>query len=78
MTAQQRCSGGGVDLDLVRAQGLALAMVGALLERSGVTPRGEFSQHLAMLAVITSETSAAQGEILGLWAAMTRDMGGSD
>jgi len=31
-----------------------------------------------MLAVITGETSAAQGEILGLWAAMTMDMGGSD
>ncbi len=64
-----------MDLDLIRAQGLALAMVGALLERSGVTPCGEFSQHLAMLAVITGETSAAQGEILGLWAAMTRDIG---
>jgi hypothetical protein len=33
MTTQQRWSGGGIDLDLVRAQGLALAMIGALLER---------------------------------------------
>jgi hypothetical protein len=58
------------DYDLMQALGLALAMIGALLEREGPIPRGEFSRLLAVLAGVTSENSNEQGEILSGWAAL--------
>jgi hypothetical protein len=57
-------------MDLVCAQGLALALVGALLEGDGVVAKGEFSRLLGTLAVVTAETNGAQGDILAAWSAM--------
>jgi hypothetical protein len=54
--------------DLIQATGLALALVGSLMEVGKVLPRGEFSRHLANLANVTNETDAAQGDILDRWA----------
>ena len=59
------------DHDLAQALGLALAMIGTLLERERPVQRGEFSRLLAMLACVTSETSSEQGQILSMWATMT-------
>jgi hypothetical protein len=56
--------------DLVQALGLALAMVGALLEREQPIPRGEFSRLLAVLAEVTRESEDRQGAILSDWAAL--------
>jgi len=56
--------------DLVQALGLALAMVGALLERDQPIPRGEFSRLLAVLAEVTRESEDRQGEILSAWATL--------
>lgn len=61
--------------DLIRAQGLALALVGGLLEGEGVVARGEFGALLGMLAAVTAETNRAQGRILAAWAAMASDAG---
>jgi hypothetical protein len=58
----------GDDQDLIQAQGLALALVGSLLERDAAVPRGEFSRYLAVLADVTRETSDRQAEILSAWA----------
>lgn len=54
--------------DLIQAAGLALALVGSLMEANKVLPRGEFSRHLANLASVTHETDEAQGDILDRWA----------
>ena len=62
-------------MDPVRAQGLALAMVGSLLERRAPMAAGEFGHHLALLAAITGETSRAEGEILAMWAALEVEYG---
>jgi hypothetical protein len=58
----------GDDPDLIQAQGLALALVGSLLERDQPVPRGEFGRYLAVLADVTRETSDRQAEILSAWA----------
>jgi hypothetical protein len=58
----------GDDHDLIQAHGLALALVGQLLEREQPIPRGEFSRYLAVLAEVTRETSERQGAILSTWA----------
>lgn len=59
-----------VDLDLVRAQGVAFALIGKLLESGGLIPSGEFGRLLGLLAVLTSETDMRQGDILAVWASM--------
>jgi hypothetical protein len=56
--------------DLVQALGLALAMIGALLECERPIPRGEFGRLLTMLAGVTSENSSEQGQILSTWATL--------
>lgn len=57
--------------DLVQATGLAIALIGSLLEGRGLLPKGEFNRHLANLGQITGETDAAQGELLDGWAAIS-------
>lgn len=54
--------------DLMQATGLAVSLIGMLLEGNGVLPKGAFSQHLAILAKVTGETDGAQGDILERWA----------
>lgn len=56
--------------DLVEATGLAIALIGSLLEGRGLLPKGEFSRHLANLGQVTGETNAAQGGLLDRWAAI--------
>lgn len=56
--------------DLVQATGLAIALLGSLLEGARVLPKGEFSRHMANLAIVTHETTPDQGDILDQWAAM--------
>lgn len=58
------------DSDLVEATGLAIALIGSLLEGRGLLPKGEFSRHLSNLGQVTSETDAVQGELLDRWAAL--------
>lgn len=64
------------DADLAQATGLALALVGVLMEGHGVLKRGEFSRHLANLAIVTRETDADQGDLLSRWAATAAQVGG--
>ena len=56
--------------DLAEATGLAVSLLGALLEGSDVLPDGEFSRHMANLASVTRETAPEQGDILERWAAV--------
>ncbi len=57
--------------DLVQATGLAIALIGSLLEGRGLLPKGEFNRHLANLGQITRETDTLQGELLERWAAIS-------
>ena len=57
--------------DLVQATGLAIALIGSLLEGRGLLPKGELGRHLANLGQITAETEAVQGELLDPWAAIS-------
>jgi hypothetical protein len=59
-----------MDMSVVRAQGVALALVGTLLEREGILPSGEFGRLLGLLAAITAETDRVQGDTLAIWAAL--------
>jgi hypothetical protein len=52
---------------------VALALVGMLLEGAAIAERGEFGRLLGLMANITGEASAGQGEILSLWAAMASE-----
>jgi len=54
--------------DLIQAQGLALALVGSLLERDEPVRRGEFGRYLTVLAEVARESSDRQAEILSAWA----------
>jgi hypothetical protein len=56
--------------DLVQATGLAISLLGSLLEGAAVLEDGEFSRHMAYLASVTRETAPDQGDILDQWAAM--------
>ena len=58
----------GSDVDLLHAQGLALALVGGLLEGAGLIGEGEFGRLLGLLAAVTAETNDSQGDILAAWA----------
>ena len=58
------------DSDLVEATGLAIALIGSLLEGRGLLPKGEFSRHLSNLGQVTGETDAVQGGLLDRWAAL--------
>ena len=57
--------------ELVRATGLAVALIGLLLEGHAVLSKGEFSRHIANLAHVTGEIDPAQGDILERWAAIS-------
>lgn len=59
------------DSDLAEATGLAIALIGSLLEGRGLLPKGEFSRHLSNLGQVTGETDAAQGGLLDRWAALS-------
>ena len=58
---------------VIRAQGVALALVGTLLEREGIVPVGELARLLGLLAVLSAETDKAQGDVLAVWAALASD-----
>jgi len=58
------------NIDLVRAHGVALALIGRLLERHGVAPVGEFGALLGLMATVTDEAYPEQGEILAMWSNM--------
>ena len=62
--------------ELVRATGLAVALIGLLLEGHAVLSKGEFSRHIANLALITGEDDPLPGEILTHWAAIAAQVGG--
>lgn len=63
--------------DLVQALGLAVAMMGAMMEGARVVPRGEVGRKLAMLASVTRETEPVQADILKQWAVMAAQAGGA-
>lgn len=60
--------------ELVQATGLAISLIGMLLEGREVLPKGEFSRHMANLARVTAETDPAQGDILERWAAISAQL----
>ena len=62
--------------ELVQATGLAIALIGLLLEGKAVLPTGEFSRHIANLAHVTAEVDPAQGDILAAWAEISAQVGG--
>lgn len=61
--------------ELVQATGLAISLIGMLLEGREVLARGEFSRHIANLAHVTGEIDAAQGDILERWAEISAQVG---
>jgi len=64
-----------VDMDdMVQATGLVVALIGSLLERTEVIPRGEFCRHLANLAAVTHEANGSQGKILDRWSALAEQV----
>lgn len=63
--------------DLTQAAGLAVSLIGSLLEGANVVPRGDFAQHLANLAAVTHETNPNQGDILDRWATLSERVGNS-
>lgn len=60
--------------ELVQATGMALSLIGMLLEGRAVLPKGEFSRHIANLAVVTREVDGAQADILARWAAISAEI----
>lgn len=59
------------DDTLGQATGLAISMIGMLLEGRDVLPKGEFSRRIANLAHVTGEVDPAQGDLLQRWAAIS-------
>jgi hypothetical protein len=55
------------------AQGKALALIAALLQRAGVVPVEEFGALLGVFAVTVSEDDPDQGDILAAWASIVKD-----
>lgn len=51
------------------AQGKALALVAAMLQRGGVISVEEFGNILGLFAVTVGETEPDEGDILALWLA---------
>ena len=62
----------------VRAQGIALALIGSILERKGGLPSGEFSRLLGLIGAATAETDREAGDLLGVWAAFSAPAGAAD
>jgi hypothetical protein len=68
-----------LDLDpMVRAQGIALAVVGSILERKGGLPTGEFSRLLGLIGAATAETDPEAGNLLGVWSAFSAPIAASN
>lgn len=63
--------------DLVQAMGLAISLIGMLLEGHEVLAKGEFSRHIANLAHVTGEVDLAQADILTRWAAISGQLSGT-
>jgi hypothetical protein len=61
--------------DLVHATGLAISLIGMLLEGREVLPKGEFNRHLGNLARVTAEVEPTQGDILERWAEISAKIG---
>ena len=59
-----------MDQVLMQAQGKALALIAALLQRGGIVRTDEFAGLMALLSMTTAQTDAAQGEVLAFWSAM--------
>ncbi|WP_257558083.1 hypothetical protein [Sphingobium sp. CFD-2] len=62
------------DAALVRAMGGALSILTTLLARQGLLRVSDVSELFGVYAVATSEIDDAEGQILGCWAAMLRDV----
>ena len=60
--------------ELIHATGLAISLIGMLLEGRAVLPKGEFSRHIANLAEVTHEVDPGQGDILARWAAISSEV----
>jgi len=58
----------------VKAIGGALAVVGALLEKSGVATTEEFADALGIYATVSKSENADEGLALAYWAATLRDV----
>lgn len=56
--------------DVVRAQRLALILVGTLLEDAGAGSLESFGAELAAVAEATAETRPEEGLVLAAWAVM--------
>ncbi len=59
-----------LDAPLVRAMGGALGIVATILQRGGLTSAEEFGKILGIYGVVSAETCAEEGLILGCWAGM--------
>lgn len=59
------------------AQGKALALVAAMLQRGGVISVEEFGNILGLFAVTVGETESDEGDILALWAGIVKESAGS-
>jgi hypothetical protein len=58
---------------LILAQGKALALVAALLQRGGFVDAAEFGEMLGVFSVTVAESDPEEGDILAVWAAVVRD-----
>ncbi len=68
-------SEGTVDLDaIVRAQGLALATLEALLIHKGVLQLGELASGLANMETSTTQVDAECGDVLAEWVSVLRQV----
>jgi hypothetical protein len=62
-----------MDRTLILAQGKALALVAALLQRGGIVEAAEFGDMLGVFSVTVAETDPEEGDVLAIWAAIIRD-----
>ena len=70
--AQERAT--SLDPALVKAIGGALAVVSALLEKSGVATTDDFAQALGIYATVSKNENEDEGLALAYWAATLRDV----
>ena len=70
--AQERAT--SLDPALVKAIGGALAVVSALLEKSGVATTDDFAQALGIYATVSRGENEDEGLALAYWAATLRDV----
>jgi hypothetical protein len=58
---------------IVRAMGKTLCVLVAFMARQGIASIDELSQMLGLFSVVTAETDADAGQIIGCWAKMLGD-----